>query len=74
MKENGSLIRLKDMENTCIQMVLNMKAIGKQICSMDKALRLGLTDLFSLDNTEKARRMELESINGQMVLAMKVSG
>lgn len=62
------------MVNICIQMELNMKAIGKQIYSMEKEQKHGQMDLYFLDNTEKVKRMVQENINGQMVHAMKDNG
>lgn len=51
-----------------------MKESGAKTCSMEWEKRGGLMDQSSKDATEKAKKMVLESIYGQMGLAMRVNG
>ena len=51
-----------------------MKESGAKTCSMVWEKRGGLMDQSSKDVTEKAKKMVLESIYGQMGLAMRVNG
>ncbi len=51
-----------------------MKESGAKTCSMEWEKRDGLMDQSSKDATERAKKMVLESIYGQMGLAMRVNG
>lgn len=44
MKVNGKMIKLTDMVNIFILMVLNMKDIGKKISKMEKEKKHGLME------------------------------
>lgn len=71
---NGDMIKLKVLDNIFILMELSMKESGVLIYKMDKVLKLGLMDPYSKVYIVKVRKMELENMNGLMVLNIKVSG
>ena len=74
MRENGNTIKLKAMEFIPTQIMLNMKENGIKIYNMEKVLKSGRTDQYSLVNIEMEKRMVWESTNGETGHAMKVSG
>ena len=74
MKENGGMIKQRDMVFISIIMEHFMKGCGIKTCSMEKEQRNGLMVLILQEYIAKERRMEQENTFGQIVLNMMVNG
>ena len=73
-KVSGEMTKLMVLESTYILMEPSMKENGAKTCNMEWEKKGGLMDLFSRVFTEKARKTDLESTFGPMVLATKANG
>ena len=72
-RANGRMIKLTDMESTCIQMGLSMKVTGKKISNTAKEKRHGLMVPVILETMLKERKMGLENSDGLTVQHTKDS-
>ena len=73
-KETGGMIKLRAMESIRTQIMLNMRVSGIRTCNMEKDLRNGKMVQYFQENIEMGKKMELESMNGEMEPLMKGSG
>lgn len=74
MKGIGRMIKHKDMVYILRKMVLDMKVIGIKMFIMVKELKYGLMEVDMKANFLLDKKMEMDYINGQMVLSMMVIG
>ena len=73
-RENGSMIKLMDMEFTFIKMALNTRATGKTISNMASERKYGPTAQNTRDITLGERSMERDCICGRMDPCTKANG
>ena len=74
MKENGTIMLLKDLEFTLTTIMLSMKANGMPIYKMVKAQKNGQMDQSSSDNTKTVKRTVQVNITGLMGPDTKENG
>ena len=74
IKDNGKKIRHMAMECIYITMVQDMKDSGWKITNMDMVLRFGSTEASMRAIIRKARRMEKESMCGEIVATILGNG
>ena len=74
MKANGSMGKLKDMENHVKRMEIFMKENGKMINKKEKEKKYGLMGQFMKGNFMKGQKMvKVNLLGGREVRAMKVN-
>lgn len=62
------------MANICMETAPAMKAIGRTICKMGKAAKLGSMVLVIVEIMSKAKSMEQVAMSGMMAQNMKENG